>query len=354
MTLGPVMLDLAGAQLDQEDVELLAHPAVGGVILFTRNYHDPLQLAELVAAIHAIRKPRLLVAVDHEGGRVQRFREHFTLLPALAAFGRLHDDDPQRARTLSEDAGWLLAVELRACGVDLSFAPVLDLRSSLSAVIGDRAFHADPECVATLARAMMRGMRAGGMAAVGKHFPGHGSVAEDSHVEIPIDRRALEAIRFADMVAFERMIHAGLPAIMPAHVVYPEVDRLPAGFSPRWLREILRGELGFNGAVFSDDLCMTGAAAVGDMRARAVAALDAGCDMLLVCNDRDAAIEVIETVGDEANPVLASRLTPLHGRGPVAGLQSLRRDRRHADTVAALSLLQPDPELDLEPRDRLG
>lgn len=356
MTLGPVMLDVAGTRLEPEDVELLRHPAVGGVILFSRNYAEPAQLRALVGQIHALREPRLLVAVDQEGGRVQRFREHFTPLPPLAVYGALHDDHPVAAQAVCEDAGWLLATELRACGVDLSFAPVLDVCTPCSAVIGDRALHADPECVVLLARAMMRGMRAAGMAAVGKHFPGHGSVAEDSHVDIPVDRRTLEALRFADMLAFERMVRFGLPAVMPAHVVYPEVDDVPAGFSHRWLHDILRGELGFEGAIFSDDLCMAGASALGGMATRARAALAAGCDMLLVCNERSAAEQVVSMLGDarQLAAVRGARLARLHGRGAVAGLEAVRRDPRHADTVAALARLMPEPELDLEPRDRLG
>lgn len=349
MALGPVMLDIAGTALSAEDRELLVHPAVGGVILFTRNYADPVQLAALVREIHGVREPHLLVAVDHEGGRVQRFRDGFTPLPALARYGERYARSAQEALCLVETGGWLLAAELRSCGVDLSFAPVLDLRTGRSSVIGERAFHRDPEVVASLARAMMRGMRDAGMAAVGKHFPGHGSVEEDSHVAVPVDRRGLDALRLTDMLAFERMFHYGLPAVMPAHVVFPAVDALPVGFSRVWIDGVLRGELGFDGAVFSDDLCMAGAAAAGDLPARARLALDAGCDVLLLCNDRSAALRVVEHVGvPAAAPLRAARLLRLHGRGPALGLAALAGTARHTAAVHALAALTGTPELGLD------
>ncbi len=224
MALGPVMLGVEGLELSAEERELLRHPQVGGVILFTRNYHSPAQVAALVAAIHALRQPRLLVAVDHEGGRVQRFREGFTRLPAVRRLGEIYDQERMRAKQLARVSGWLMAAELRAVGVDFSFAPVLDLDHGVSGVIGDRAFHHDPEAVADLAHAYMSGMQKAGMEAVGKHFPGHGGVAADSHHELPIDPRPYEALADADLLAFERMIHYGLAALMPAHVRYPAVD----------------------------------------------------------------------------------------------------------------------------------
>lgn len=347
--LGPVMLDLAGTELAREEGELLRHPAVGGVILFTRNYRDPEQLRRLIERIHALREPRLLVAADQEGGRVQRFRAGFTVLPAQARYGELYDREPHRALGLIERAGWLLAAELRACGVDLSFAPVVDLRSAASSVIGDRALHRDPEVVARLAQALMHGMREAGMSAVAKHFPGHGSVRGDSHHELPVDARDIETLRYADMLVFERMVHYGVLAMMPAHVVYPEVDPLPACFSRRWLRGVLRNQLGFTGAVFSDDLSMAGAASIGDLPERAVRALEAGCDMVLICNDRGAAESVLEVLGDgAADPLRAARLARLHGRGGEPSMDALARRSRHAQACRALAAISGAPEFDLD------
>lgn len=309
------MLDLAGTALDAEDRELLRHPSVGGVILFSRNYETPLQLAALTAAIHALREPRLLIGVDQEGGRVQRFREGFTRLPPAGRFGRLYERDPIRARHACESVACLMATELRAVGVDFSFAPVLDLDRGISRVIGDRGFAAQIQPVCELAAAWADGMRRGGMAAVGKHFPGHGGVAADSHTELPTDSRLFADLLMEDLVPFQRLIDQGLEAVMPAHVIYPHIDARPAGFSPVWLRDILRGQLGFQGVIFSDDLNMAAASAGGDYPERARAAAQAGCDMLLICNNRPAAVAIVDAFIDQHDPAVHLRLLRLHGRG---------------------------------------
>nr|WP_197702553.1 beta-N-acetylhexosaminidase [Sulfuricaulis limicola] len=336
MSLGPVMLDVQGLELLPEERERLRHPLVGGVILFSRNYQFPEQVEALVRDIHAQREPQLLVAVDHEGGRVQRFRDGFTALPPIRELGRIHDENPKRARRLAETSGWLMATELRAIGVDFSFAPVLDLDRGVSRVIGDRAFHSHPETVADLAHAYMVGMHQAGMAAVGKHFPGHGAVEADSHLALPVDGRKLVDIQAEDMVPFERMIHYGLEGIMPAHVVFSRVDSLPAGFSGTWLRKILREQLGFQGVIFSDDLSMEGAKVAGDVVARAKMALSAGCDMVLVCNDTAAADQVLTGLGTHDDPVSHLRLVRMHGRENPTRTQ-LAQDQSYRDAVRAVT-----------------
>ncbi|MCL6692005.1 beta-N-acetylhexosaminidase [Pseudomonas sp. R3.Fl] len=279
---GSLMLDIGGTWLTAEDRRILRHPEVGGLIIFARNIESPRQVRELCAAIRALR-PDLLLAVDQEGGRVQRLRQGFLRLPAMRAIA-----DNDNAERLAEQCGWLMATEVLAVGLDLSFAPVLDLDHQRSAVVGSRAFEGDPERATRLAGAFIRGMHAAGMAATGKHFPGHGWAEVDSHVGIPEDERSLDEIRRSDLVPFQRL--AGeLDAVMPAHVIYPQVDAGPAGFSRRWLQDILRGELGFDGVIFSDDLSMAGAHVAGDAASRIQAALNAGCDMGLVCNDRGSA-----------------------------------------------------------------
>ena len=237
-----------------------------------------------------------LGAVDHEGGRVQRFRDGFTSLPAAAHFGQVYEQDPNQARHLAEIAGWLMAVELRAVGIDFSFAPVLDVDHGVSEVIGDRAFHSDPAVVTELARAYIKGMHEAGMAATGKHFPGHGCVAADSHTDIPVDEREYNDIYAHDILPFKRLVHQGLAAIMPAHVIYESLDPLPACFSSFWLKTILRERLGFDGLIVSDDLTMAGAAAMGSYVERAQAALEAGCDVLSVCNNREGLLSILDVV----------------------------------------------------------
>ena len=314
MSLGPLMLDVADLSLSSEDREILNHPLVGGVILFARNYESVQQVTSLIKEIHDLRRTPLLVAVDQEGGRVQRFKDGFTRLPAVADLGIIYNKDRKLARQLAEKTGWINAAELREVGADLNFSPVLDLDFSVSSVIGDRAFHRSPEVVADLAHSYMRGMEQAGMAAVGKHFPGHGAIAADSHETISIDERSYNDIRNEDMLAFERMIHFGMPAIMIAHIIYSQCHDQPAGFSGFWLKEVLRKELDFQGAIFSDDLSMKGAAGLGDIVDRADASLQAGCDMFLVCNDRDAAIKVIDGLKPEVDPASNSRLLRLQGR----------------------------------------
>ena len=313
---GPVMLDVAGVELTTEDRERLAHPLVGGVILFARNYVDPAQLRSLTAAIAAIREPRLPIAVDHEGGRVQRFRDGFTQIPAMRTLGEAWDRDVADAVAAATTTGWTMAVELRAHGIDFSFAPVLDLDYGASTVIGDRAFHRNPNAVAHLAVALRQGLVAGGCAAVGKHFPGHGHVAADSHTDVPVDERPLAAIAAADLIPFAALVRAGLEGIMPAHVVYPEVDAVPAGYSPVWLQQILRTQLGFDGIVFSDDLGMAGAQTAGDIVARAEAATGAGCDVVLICNDGAAADDLLSRWRPGPQPELAQRWQRMEGRVP--------------------------------------
>ncbi|MGH8397566.1 MAG: beta-N-acetylhexosaminidase [Gammaproteobacteria bacterium] len=335
MSIGPLMVDIAGTGLSAEDREVLNHPLVGGVILFTRNYADPAQLTALVSAVHALRMPPLLVAVDQEGGRVQRFRESFTPLPPARLFGQLYDRDVSTGRRLAESTAWLMAAELRSTGLDISFAPVLDLDYSVSGVIGDRAFHHAPDAVGELGRAWLLGMRRAGMAATAKHFPGHGAVPEDSHQMLPVDGRSLDEIRRHDLKPFERLMHLELQSIMMAHVVYPDMDSLPASLSPRWIGLELRERLGFDGAVFCDDLSMRGAAGAGDYAERARVALDAGCDMLPVCNNRPGVVAILETLGEYTHPMSQWRLARLHGREEVSW-EDLHASREWREARAAL------------------
>jgi beta-N-acetylhexosaminidase len=313
MTLGPVMLNIEGCELTDEDRRRLTHPQTGGIVLFSRNYRNPDQLAELCREIHALRDPPLVISVDHEGGRVQRFRDGFQALPAMGRLGDLYDQEPEEAIRLAELFAWIMAAELRHYGVDLSFAPVLDVGGPHSSVIGDRAFHRDPEAICRLANAWIRGMRAAGMEAVGKHFPGHGTVAGDSHHVMPFDNREFSEIENLDLVPFRRVIDTHLAGIMMAHVIYDRVDAQPAGYSRYWIETVLRGQLEFDGIVFSDDLNMAGAESVGGFAARGQRALAAGCDILLVCNNAKGADDVLESLGDYSNPTTQLRMVRLHG-----------------------------------------
>jgi beta-N-acetylhexosaminidase len=313
VTLGPLMIDLIGTELALDEREILQHPLVGGVILFSRNYREPRQLTELVRAIHAARNPPLLVAVDHEGGRVQRFRPGFSILPPARRMGHEFDLDHQAGLKLARQMGWLMAAELRAHGVDFSFAPCVDLDYGVSEIIGDRAFHTKADAVAQLANAAMHGMREAGMAAVAKHFPGHGAVVADSHLSLPVDRRELADLD-DDLSPYRRLIGDGLPAVLVAHVEFPQVDSVPASVSARWIQNVLREELRFQGAVFTDDMSMGGAAVAGDIVERCRRALDAGCDMVLICNDRSGALRVIQGLQRGPEPPSQLRLVRMRGR----------------------------------------
>ncbi len=326
---GPVMVDIEGTELTAHEKERLRHPLVGGVILFARNFANREQLTALCQAIHAERDEPLLIAVDHEGGRVQRFRtDGFTPIPAMSLFGEIWMDDSLAAMRLATETGYVLGAELRACGVDLSFAPVLDLDYGVSKVIGNRSFHREPQVVAMLARGVIQGLMLAGMASCGKHFPGHGAVEADSHHEIPVDTREFEAIMQEDAAPYGWLGDMVLPSIMPAHVIYSSVDPNPAGFSKFWIQEVLRDKLMYDGVVFSDDLTMEGATVAGDILARAQAALGAGCDMVLVCNRPDLADDLLARLQFVLRPESVNRIRRLMPRQPApdwAALQSLER-----------------------------
>ncbi len=314
--LGAAVIDVVGAALSDEDRERLRHPAAGGVILFSRNYQNPEQLFSLTEEIRKLREPALPICVDHEGGRVQRFREGFSAIPPMRELGRHWDRDPAAAREAARALAYIVGAELAAHGVDFSFAPVLDLDYGGSSVIGDRALHFDPTAVGALGACIVQGFADAGMGAVGKHFPGHGYAEADSHVAIPRDDRKQADILKKDVVPFRMAIEAGLAAVMPAHVIYTQVDAEPAGYSKLWLQEVLRGKLGFRGVIFSDDLSMEGAGVAGGIPERARAALAAGCDMVLLCNDPAGQQVLLDSLGDTplAHPERVERMRKKGGR----------------------------------------
>lgn len=331
---GPVMIDIQGLVLTDLERERLTHPLVGGLILFSRNYESPEQLSALCAEVKALRSPQLLIAIDHEGGRVQRCRPGFTAIPAMGKLGALWDAAPGEAIAAAQDLGYVLAAELRARGVDFSFTPVLDLDYGRSTVIGSRSFHRQPEAVVQLAGALIQGLRQAGMGCCGKHFPGHGWVQADSHVAIPVDERDWDKL-LADMEPFRRL---ALDAVMPAHVIYPVVDEKSAGFSNYWIN-YLRNNLKFDGVVFSDDLSMEGASVAGDVVARAQAAWSAGCDMLLVCNAPEAVGQLLERWQPALEPVRAARVQRLLPQKPASDWADLQADPVYQRGVAAAGRL---------------
>lgn len=333
MSIAPVMIDLEGLELSNEENELLNHPLTGGIIFFSRNYESIEQLSALIKSVRKATEKELLIAVDHEGGRVQRFRTEFTELPAIAS---LSESNKPSQSAFSH--GWLMASEVRAMGIDFSFAPVLDINYGVSGVIGDRSFNRDPHVVSNLANEYIKGMRDAGMASTGKHFPGHGAVVEDSHHEIPVDKRSKEEIWQEDIIPFAKLIKQGLDAVMPAHVIYENLDKNPAGFSPYWLKQVLRDELKFDGVIFSDDLTMEGASVVGDYADRAEAATTAGCDMVLVCNDRDGAIQVLDKAKIKQTDASALRLQRMKGK-PFMNRSALLDTKRWAETVDEITHL---------------
>ena len=313
---GPVVADVVGLTLTDEDRERLRHPAAGAVILFARNYENPQQLLLLTEEIEKLREPALPVCVDHEGGRVQRFRDGFTKIVPMRELGRLWDRDKELAKQTAKGVAYIIGAELGAHGLDFSFAPVLDLDYGGSSVIGDRALHFDPNAVGALASAIVQGFGDAGVAAVGKHFPGHGFATADTHHDVAKDERTQKEIFGKDIVPYRAAIQAGLAGVMPAHVIYPQCDAEPAGYSKYWLQEVLRGKLGFDGLVFSDDLSMAGASAVGGPPERARAALEAGCDMVLLCNDPEGQKKLLDSLGDlpMAKPERLDRMRKQGGR----------------------------------------
>jgi len=328
------VVDVVGTQLTDDDRERLRHPAAGAVILFARNYENPQQLSGLVEEIEKLREPALPVCVDHEGGRVQRFREGFTAIPAMRALGRLWDRDREAAKDAASGAAYVIGAELGAHGIDFSFAPVLDLDYGGSSVIGDRALHFDPNAVSALAEAIVKGFADAGMAAVGKHFPGHGFALADTHHGVARDERPFTDILKKDIAPYRAAFRSGLAGVMPAHVIYAQCDAEPAGYSKYWLQEVLRGKLGFDGLVFSDDLSMAGASTVGGPPERARAALAAGCDMVLLCNDPAGMNVLLESLKD-VPPPNADRLERMRKKGG----RDLRKSVAYREAQESLTAL---------------
>jgi beta-N-acetylhexosaminidase len=328
------VIDVVGTVLADEDRERLRHPAAGAVILFSRNYESPEQLTQLVEDIARLREPELVLCVDHEGGRVQRFRQGFSAIPAMRELGRLWDRDRDTAREAARAAAYVIGAELGAHGIDFSFAPVLDLDYGGSSVIGDRALHFDPNAVGALAAEIIRGFADAGMGAVAKHFPGHGYATADTHHDVARDERPLAEILKKDIAPYRAAIEAGVAGIMPAHVIYPQCDAEPAGYSKYWLQEVLRGKLGFQGLIFSDDLSMAGASTVGGPPERARAALAAGCDMVLLCNDPEGQNKLLESLGGlaMAQPERLDRIRKKGGR-------DLRKSVAYRDAQESLTAL---------------
>ena len=345
MTLGPLMVDVAGTALTPEDRDVLGHPLVGSVILFTRNYDNPEQLAALVDEIRALRSPPLLVAVDHEGGRVQRFRNGFSVLPPARRVGLEFELNPQQGLAMARSIAWLMAAELRALHIDFSFAPCVDLDYGVSEIIGDRAYSSNPETVARLALAAVQGMRQAGMAATAKHFPGHGAVVADSHLALPVDRRTLADLA-PDLVPYRRLIPNELAAVMMGHVLFPAVDEVPASFSRRWVGDVLRGELDFRGVVFADDLTMEGASVMGGVVERAEAAIAAGCDVLPVCNRRSSVVDIIDGLNSLPGPASQMRIRLMRGKD-APGREALLASREYRECREWLARCDRPPELTL-------
>ncbi|HEY6453977.1 MAG TPA: beta-N-acetylhexosaminidase [Steroidobacteraceae bacterium] len=345
MTLGPLMIDLVGHAVLPEERDMLAHPLVGGVILFTRNYESPEQLLQLTHDIHAVRTPPLLIAVDHEGGRVQRFRTGFSRLPPARRIGQLFDTDRAAGLSAARSMGWLMAAELRAHGVDLSFAPTVDLDYGLNEAIGDRALHPTAEATAQLAVAYMMGMREAGMAATAKHFPGHGAVVADSHVALPVDRRELADLD-QDLAPYRLLISNGLPGVMVAHILLPAEDAAPASLSARWIRGVLRTDLNFPGAIFTDDLSMHAVAVGSSIVERCQCALAAGCDMLLVCNDPASRSRALAGLAASPDPASQLRLVRMRG-GERLSPEQLRDSQAWGRAQQLLTRLAAPPVLSL-------